>query len=300
MESEIARREFVGLVSGALAAPLFAPPICAQTKAPIFPGVDLNHINIRVSNCGRSALFYQGLFGGDMTYVHSVTPNPSTPSVESWYVLLGSHFLSITPVFPHLKLGVDIDHIAPAVREFKNNEQAAPIVKGNGLEIVEGTGVSAGAGWIRDPDRMIWQLYDGSIPTPSPGLTRRTSGDLLLKAGERQGTPFVPMAIRDITLRAADLNKTGDFMARVFGGEVKSDPSDKGRGFKFGRSEMRVIQRTSAMPSGVSLDHWTIEIKDFNLDVAKAALQQRGIQSRDDNRGGLRLTDPDGIEVHLA
>ena len=116
MESDIPRREFIGLV-GAVVAPFLgeATTVLAQTSAPIFSGVDLNHINIRVSNCGRSALFYQGLFGGDMTYVHSVTPNPSTPSVESWYVLIGSHFLSITPVFPHLKLVVDIDQIAPAV-----------------------------------------------------------------------------------------------------------------------------------------------------------------------------------------
>jgi hypothetical protein len=211
-------------------------------------------------------------------YVHSIPPNPSTPSVESWYVLLGSHFLSITPVFPHLKLGVDIDHISPAVNGFKNDAQAAPIARANGLEIVVGDSpaVPGGAGWFRDPDGLIYQLSGATASVyPGPPFTQ-----ILVKAGERQGTPFVPVGIREIALRVADLNKSGNFLAKVFGGEVRSDSAEKSRRFKFGRTEIRLIPRAPGMPNDVSLDHWTITTKDFNADSAKRALQQRGSISR--------------------
>src|SRR6186997_3412231 len=130
MQSDFDRRTFIGQLGVVAGAVLANRPslIAQQPPAPIFPGVDLTHINIRVSNCGRSALFYHGLFGGQLNYVHSVSPNPSTPAVESWFVSLGSHFLSITPVFPHLNRGVDIDHISPSVRNFKGSEAATAIV----------------------------------------------------------------------------------------------------------------------------------------------------------------------------
>jgi len=54
--------------------------------------------------CGRSGLFYHGLFGGDLLFAPRIPPYPTTPSVESWFVGLGNHFVSITPVFPDLKL----------------------------------------------------------------------------------------------------------------------------------------------------------------------------------------------------
>src|SRR5262249_24377294 len=161
-------------------------------------------------------------------------------------------------VFPDLKLGVDMDHIGPSVRGFKGNEAAAPIVKANGLQIVEGNGVSAGAGWIRDPDRMIYQLSDadanrgrGAIPSPP-------FGQILMKDGERLGAPFVPIEVREITLRAADLTKTGNFLATVFGGEMKGAGRTPGRRFQFGGSTIHVIQRAATMPRDVSLDHMTI------------------------------------------
>jgi hypothetical protein len=303
METGIRRRGFVGLSAMAAAslvvdALVDVPDAFAQTTEPVYPGVDLNHINVRVSNCGRSALFYQGLFGGDLRYIHSIPPNPSTPAVESWYVQLGYNFLSLTPVFPQLKLGVDLDHIAPAVSGYRVGDAAASVAKANGFEVVEGTG--GGPGWIRDPDKMIYQLSNGDtakgpfVP-PGPPLAQ-----ILMKAGERQGTPLVAVTIRDVTLRAADLTKTGGFLAKVFGGEVTSNGSSARRTFKFGRSDVHVMQRTPAMPSDVSLDHLTIATKDFTIESAIRNLQQRGIQAKEDGLGGVVFSDPDGVEVHLV
>ena len=162
----------------------------------------------------------------------------------------------------------------------------------HGLEIVGNN-----AGWIRDPDRVMNQLSDTS---PARVPVGPQFAQVLMKAGERLGTAFVPLAIRDITLRVAALNRTGDFLATVFGGEVKPDSAATGRSFTFGRSEIRLIPRTSGMPNDVSLDHLTIATKDFNVDAARRALEQRGIQSQNDGRGGVVFADPDGIQVHLA
>ena len=193
---------------------------------------------------------------------------------------------------PRSQAGVDIDHIAPAVRGFTGSTAAVPIMSAHGLEIVGNN-----AGWIRDPDRVMYQLSDTS---PARVPVGPQFAQVLMKAGERLGTAFVPLAIRDITLRVAALNRTGDFLATVFGGEVKPDSAATGRSFTFGRSEIRLIPRTSGMPNDVSLDHLTIATKDFNVDAARRALEQRGIQSQNDGRGGVVFADPDGIQVHLA
>lgn len=290
LENHIGRREFTGLLS--LAAPLLVDGVrvLAQGNAPLFPAVDLNHINIRVSNCGRSALFYHGLFGNDLLYAPRIPPNPSTPAVESWFVLLGNHFLSITPVFPHLKLGVDIDHIAPAVRGYTSPEAAAPVISARGLDTVSGN-----AGWIRDPEGSIYQLIDSGS-----SIAMSSFAQVLIKAGERQGTAFVPLAIRDITLRVRDLNTTGDFLATVFGGEVEAGDRRNGRVFRFGSSEIHLIPRAAGMSGGLSLDHFTIATKEFDAGSARRALQQRGVKAEDDGRGGVVFADPDGIRVRVT
>src|SRR5262249_7610862 len=108
-----------------------------------------------------------GLFGGDLSYVHSypgITPNPSTPQAESWFVSLGQEFLSITPTFPQLKMGVDMDHIAPSVSGFNGSVQnARSIAKSNDLDIVTGPPTASGENdlWLYSPDRLIFQLGGG-------------------------------------------------------------------------------------------------------------------------------------------
>jgi len=35
-------------------------------------------------------------------------------------------------------------------------------------------------------------------------------------------------------------------------------------------------------------------------DSARRALQERGIKSENDGRGGVVVSDPDGIQIHIA
>jgi catechol 2,3-dioxygenase-like lactoylglutathione lyase family enzyme len=265
----------------------------AQGREPLFPVDDVDHINIRVGNCEKSARFYHGLFGGDLLFIESIPPNPSTPSVESWFVRLGSQFLSITPTFPNLGLGEDLDHLCVSVNGFQNAAAAAEKVKSSGLETVAGS-----AGWIRDPDGFIYQLRSSTAGS-KPGLPSPPLSQVKTKAGDLSSVPFAPVAIREVGLRVTDLNKTADFLNNTFGGEIRAAQSSDLRRFKFGACNLLLMRRATASPQ-VVMEHVAIGVRNFDARSALRILRERGVTKVDSGRERVQFTDPNGIQVLLV
>jgi catechol 2,3-dioxygenase-like lactoylglutathione lyase family enzyme len=286
------RRDILGLFCALVV------PVRAQRKERLFEVVVVNHINIRASNPTRSAHFYQGLFGGDLLWIESTPPNPASPTAESWFLSLGQHYLSITPTFPDRNLPPGLDHICPAVSGYQSGAAAAKLTE-RGIDMVAGAAGLAD-GWIRDPDGMIYQLRDdagASKPGVPPARAKRKVGDRLAPGS----APFAPVAIRELTLRVADLNKTAEFLTTVFGGEITFSGPRDARIFKFGDCLLRLVPRTvSGASARVGMDRFAIAVKDFSAESARRALRQRGIEPHDNGRPGeVHFADPDGIHLQL-
>jgi catechol 2,3-dioxygenase-like lactoylglutathione lyase family enzyme len=282
-----ARRDILGLLCA------LALPGSAQTAEPLFEIGALNHINIRASNPTRSAHFYQSLFGGRLQWIEKIPPNPTSPPAESWYLSLGQQFLSISPSFPALHLAPGLDHICPALRNYQPKTAAAKL-KERGIAVMSGGGV-----WVRDPDGVIYQFvnYAGaSKPAVAPPMAKPKAGDTPVPAA----APFVPVEIRQVTLRVADLNKTAGFLATVFGGEMAAGSTKQSRSFKFGDSVLRlIVEGTSGTSHSAGMDRFAIAVKDFSPDSARRALQEHGVKPHG-RSGEVLFRDPDGIQVQLV
>jgi catechol 2,3-dioxygenase-like lactoylglutathione lyase family enzyme len=281
------RRDILGLFCG------LALPVWAQIKERLFEVVALNHINIRASNPTQSAHFYQRLFGGDLLWIESIPPNPSAPAAESWFLSLGQNYLSITPTtFPDRTLPPGLDHICPSVRGYQTGAATAKLTQ-RGID-------SLAEGWLRDPDGMIYQLRDYAsaqkpgVPNPQ---AKPKVGDTLAPGP----AAFAPVAIRELTLRVADLNKTAEFLTIVFGGEMASSDPHNVRTFTFGDCLLRLVLRTASGASArVGTDTFAIAVKNFSAGSARRALRQRGIEPKDNGRPGeVHFADPDGTYVQL-
>jgi catechol 2,3-dioxygenase-like lactoylglutathione lyase family enzyme len=279
------RRDLLGVVCA------LAVPGPAQAAAPLFEVAALDHINIRASNPTRSAHFYQSLFGGELTWIESIPPNPTSPAAESWYLMLGRHFLSISPAFPNLQLGPGLDHICPALRGYQA-VAATSMLKERGIETLSGGGL-----WIRDPDGMLYQLRDDRSGGPA-----RPPAQTKLKAGDPPApvtAPFTPVGIDQLALRVADLNKAAAFYDSVFGNAAPSGPAQS-RSYRFGDCTLRLTARQPALSSGTgSMERMVIAIENFSTGRARRALQDRGISLQGDSNA-VRFADPDGIPVQLV
>lgn len=252
---------------------------------PLLKPAGLNHINIRASNPTASAHFYQGLFGGELTWIESIPPNPFSPPAESWFLTLGTNYLSISPAFPELKLGPGLDHICLGLQDYEVARTAAMLADARLTIRRESAEV-----WLRDPDEILFQLRGDSTrqsrSAPKPG-----------DVPARGPAPFVPLSIREITLRASDVERTGRFYATVFGGEVHPAVA-RGRTFQFGESVLRVVPSLTASRG---FDRFGVAVKDFSADAARRLLREHGIEAYDTGRQGeVHLTDPDGVHIQLV
>lgn len=278
------RRDLLGVFC-ALAAPGRAQP-----QGPLFEVAALDHINIRATDPTRSAHFYQSLFGGELTWIANIPPNPTSPAAESWYLMLGRHFLSISPVFPNLHLGPGLDHICPALRGYQPATADARL-KERGIETSSGGGV-----WIRDPDGMLYQLRDdrGGGPARPPGQAKPKTGEPSAPAS----APFPPVAVAEIGLLAADLKKAAAFYESVFGSSARPSDHGKSQSFRFGDSNLRLSAHGSSQTAG-TMDRMVIAVQTFSPGNARRALSERGIKSQG-SRAEVLLSDPDGIRVQLV
>lgn len=282
-DSRLRRRDLLAL-AGALAL-----PARAQQPAPLFTVAALDHINIRASNPTKSAHFYQSLFGGELLWVANIPPNPTSPAAESWYLMLGLHFLSISPTFPNLNLGPGLDHISPALHDYQPAAATAKL-KERGMEVQSGGGV-----WIHDPDGFLYQLRDDRKGGPArpPGQAKPKAGDTQAPAS----APFTPVGIGELRLRVSDMNKSAAFYEGVFGVAAGKPDAHGLRRFRFGDSGLAL---TSAQSSGAgTLERMAIAVKGFSAGSARRTLRGRHIDLVGSD-GEVIVADPDGIRVQLT
>ena len=286
-KTELARRrDFLGLFC------VLALPARAQRTGALFEVAALDHINLRASDPARSAHFYQALFGGELRWIGKIPPNPTSPAAESWYLMLGENFLSISPTFPKLNLGPDLDHICPALKNYERKAAIASL-KARGIETASGGGV-----WIRDPDGMLYQLRDdhGGGPASPPGQAKPKPGD----APAKGPAPFTPLGIRELTLRVKDLGKAAAFYESIFGGAATPANPGRSRSFRFGDCTLRLVSRGSEPASDTrALERVSIAVQAFSPGRARRLLSDHGIQTRSDTREVV-FEDPDGIPVQLT
>jgi catechol 2,3-dioxygenase-like lactoylglutathione lyase family enzyme len=282
LDARLRRRDLLALAALAL-------PARAQSSTPLFTVAALDHINIRASDPTKSAHFYQSLFGGELQWIAKIPPNPTSPAAESWYLMLGLHFLSISPTFPNLNLGAGLDHISPALRDYQPAAATAKL-KERGLKVEAGGGV-----WVHDPDGFLYQLRDDRKGGPArpPGLAKPKAGDTAAPAA----APFAPVGIREIRLRVADVNKSAAFYEGVFGVAAGSPDAHGMRRFRFGDSGLALI------PAGGSnagtMERLAIAVKDFSAGSARRTLRGRHIDLLGTD-GEVIIADPDGIHVQLV
>jgi catechol-2,3-dioxygenase len=169
------------------------------------------------------------------------------------------------------------------------------LLKERGIEALSDRG---GGVWMRDRDGMLYQLRDdrGGGPARPPAQAKPKAGDTPATAP----APFAAIAIRDITLRVADLSKAAEFYENVFG--VTAAPADRrqSRNFLFGDSNLRLVSPPlSTESNGGLLERLSIAVRDFSADRAGRISRDRGIPPRGEN-GLVVLSDPDGIAVELT
>ena len=270
-------------------AGVLALPARGQQAAPLFTVAALDHINIRASDPTKSAHFYQSLFGGELLWIANIPPNPTSPAAESWYLMLGLHFLSISPTFPNLNLGPGLDHISPALHDYQPAEATAKL-KERGLKVESGGGV-----WIHDPDSFLYQFRDDRKGGPArpPGQGKPKPGDTPAPAS----APFAPVGIREMRLRVSDMNKSAGFYEGIFGVAAGSTDAHGLRRFRFGDSAL-ALTAAGASNAG-TMERLAIAVKDFSAGRARRTLRGRHIDLLGSD-GEVIIADPDGIHVQLT
>ena len=133
---------------------------------------------------------------------------------------------------------------------------------------------------------------------PVPIHSRREFiGALALGAGARAAdAPFRFTRIDHVEFTVADVARSRDFYARLFGNAV----------LKNNRTERRYIQMGASYfafePSqNVRVDHISAGIAGYDVNALHDYLKQRNIAYRDFPSGkDLNVTDPDGIRLQLS
>jgi catechol 2,3-dioxygenase-like lactoylglutathione lyase family enzyme len=317
-----------------------APRALAQADNPPIRVKGINHVTLSVSDVKRSVDFYQGLFGMAVTSRQGMTTNLQIGA--------GPQFLGVSaagsnpPGINHLCLGVDdfsVDRIAAilARRGIAKTDVAATggggLVGGPMRMRVRMRGPEAGGDkggtpelYFTDPDGIVTQLQDprycggggplGSVcPPPEPAPKK----GLLALRGWSHCTNFV-----------SDAARSNAFYQELFGLRIQAHQGPTAPVLGVGGVQFLMFAGggggrggANAAPRPASINHFCLNMENFNPDAVIRALESYGIKPRAgtqgapgplvhyismrmENRGGakegtpeLYFTDPDGLLVQL-
>jgi catechol 2,3-dioxygenase-like lactoylglutathione lyase family enzyme len=241
-------------------------------------GVD--PLKVRVASAGASAMFYYGLFGGDIVPLSNST-FPDSPQADEFFLKIGA------PPFPYLILSrigsgesTGLDHFSLLAGDLL---AARSTLARNGISLINpGQGL-----WFRDNGGTLIELMTGS----TWGLQAQ-SMRLPVPSNLRSLRPaFETAALTRIHLRA--LESSASFYGQLFG--RKKAAGD--RSFTCGATVLRLSPATEAQTPG--LDRLVIAVRNFKPHQARRILQQRGIQLSG-SRHEVLFRDPDGNELELV
>jgi catechol 2,3-dioxygenase-like lactoylglutathione lyase family enzyme len=250
-------------------------------------GSGLDHLKVRVASGGASALFYYGLFGGDIVRVENSTLPRDTP-VDEFFLKIG-----LAP-YPYLMLSqmragesAGFDHMAILV---ENALAARALLERRRVAVVDSDpGVR-----VRDVDGGLIELF----VRPTWGETGESIRRPLPANFKSVKPAFDAVALKRVCLRTLDAAKSGDFYGELFGGETAQRFQSGGRVFTYGGTVLELVSGDGA--TAPRLDYLSIGVRNFRARSARRALLERGIRAYDSQRGTVRFLDPDGNDVEIV
>jgi hypothetical protein len=270
------RRELARILAGIAAAGT------TRGDEPILSVSGVDHIKLRVANAGASAMFYYGLFGGDVVPVRNSTFRNSL-RVDEVFLKIGA------PPFPYLMLSGIREGESPGLDHLSvlagNPVAARATLTRKGISLIDpGQGL-----WFRDTDGMLIELMAG----PTWGLQAQ-SIRLPVPSNLASLRPaFETAALTRIHLRIVDIGRATSFYSQLFG----RDKATGERRFTCGPTVLQLDRGAGLEAPG--LDRLVISIRGFRPKQARRILEQRGIQPGGSQRQVL-LRDPDGNELELV
>jgi len=287
----------------------------------------VNHVGLLVSDLKRSIEFYQTLFGlpqGESSETIARLPIGGGPV----HLELLSATGGVAPTLNHFCLGVegfDVDRITKifgdhGVSKAEGQGAVAPMT-------VRVTPRAAGGSSIRlgDPDGIDVQLQDANYCGGSGPMGAVCSA---AKPSAKKGL-IALKGYSHLTVFSSDPAKSNAFYKDVFGMGIRSYQGPTaptlavGSGVEFLMFTGGGGGRAGAPARAASINHFCLNLENFNPDAILKTLESVGIKPRDsqtgpagpmrhyismrmENRGGakegtpeLYFTDPDGLLVQL-
>ncbi len=93
--------------------------VYAQAPSPTLPFIALDHFALKVADPRRSLQFYMSLFGSDASRDANRQANPGSAAGELFFLRLGDGHLSLSPLSPNERPGVD--HFCLSVADFSKD-----------------------------------------------------------------------------------------------------------------------------------------------------------------------------------
>jgi lactoylglutathione lyase len=136
------------------------------------------------------------------------------------------------------------------------------------------------------------------------GLTRRQliQGLSLLAASgataaQAQSGGMRATSIGHVSVQVSDLQRSIDFYTRNFGLSVTGE--DKANQITRLGIKSTLVSLHHVPPTGI-VDHFAINVENFNKERVTQELKQRGIEPRESLESGFHVKDPDGVNVQIT
>ena len=288
-----------------------------------------NHMTLSVSDPKRSLEFYQGLFGMP---VHAHQGATTLLRVGD-----GPQFIAVSAAGQN---AVGINHYCVTVEDF-NVDRVLKVLADHGVSKAEATGGGLAGGamkvrvrmrgpesggapggtpeiYVGDPDGIVVQLQDPRYCGGGGVLGDACSPEPVAKPGLIKLKEY-----NHFTVFSTDAKRSNQFYKDLFGAGIRSyqGPTAPTNAIGVGNAFLMYTGggAPTATPRPASINHYCLNLENFNPDEAIKALESFGLKPREsptgpvgpmryyvsmrgENRGGapngtpeLYFTDPDGL-----
>lgn len=141
-------------------------------------------------------------------------------------------------------------------------------------------------------------MRNHAFPTRREALAGFTIGALVTSTDLAAAAPFRFSALDHVALTVNDVEKSVRFYARLFGSTVLKENAGSRHHVKAGPNYI-AMNGPSPGRAAQAIDHLCIGVVNFDVDAAKRALDQMGIQYREVTGYGLFVPDPDGTLLQI-
>lgn len=273
------RREMMTVAAGAL--------LPRPARAALLTNSAVDHLKIRVADALATARFYRRLFGGRMFKLSNNT-YPTQPVTDEFYVELAPDYPYV--IFAQAAAGqaLGLDHIRVRTAD------SLPEGTWEGQGIAQVYPSLSGITWIRDPEGNVLELAPGSTLGP-PGLPYKVGKEY--PPDFRHSHRLEARAIEAVGLRVSNLDRVGDFYARVLGTEQRRQ-SKSARSFRLGQTLLE-LHAADGSGGSLGLDLIRVAVPNLSAGTARKDLRRLGISSRS-HSGMVMVSDTDGRDVQIT